>query len=397
MMVLYAVVLPVIILFCGLTLDVGMIQLKKIQLQSAADSAAIEAEMEAERGTGYWVNYATLDSGVNGFTNGSSNVSVSVSQFPATGPYTGRYDALQATVSQNVHTIFMGALNGGSTTVTAQGVALMVPCVFLLGTGTLQYYMLDLYSGDLDGNSCPDNVNLRMRIQPYANAANNAYNVSGAASDSVLAGAIFPYPNFNAPAMTDPLASVTSPSFNGICNHLLYSVTGVTATLNPGNYCGGITLTNSTITLNPGLYVITGGSLWTNSTVTGNGVTLFFTLGGGYGMGKFITSYGTTTLNAPTDSSNGGIPGISVFADRNWIPLSPQDFAFLGGTFNGDGILYTKGAGVFYFNCGLVTAPNYFGIVADNIYAIGTDIEPRNNYGPVSGGNPMRHYTALVQ
>ena len=50
MSLFFAIALPVLILFCGLTLDVGRAELLKIQMQSASDAAAIGAELESERG-----------------------------------------------------------------------------------------------------------------------------------------------------------------------------------------------------------------------------------------------------------------------------------------------------------------------------------------------------------
>jgi Flp pilus assembly protein TadG len=73
MLVLFACVLPVLILFCGLALDVGMLQLKQLQMQSAADAAALGAELQWERTTNYttagYTAQAQADAAVNGFTN----------------------------------------------------------------------------------------------------------------------------------------------------------------------------------------------------------------------------------------------------------------------------------------------------------------------------------------
>jgi hypothetical protein len=169
MITMFAAVLPIIVLFCGLVLDLGVIELRSLQLQSAADAAAIAAELEAERGTGNWVNSATLDAGINGFTDGSNNVTVTVVQSATSGAYAGRYDTLQATISEQVQTLFMGTLHGGKVTVSATGVALMTPCVYLTGSGQIQPWTLELKSGDLDGNACPIYVNSKFYVDSSAN------------------------------------------------------------------------------------------------------------------------------------------------------------------------------------------------------------------------------------
>jgi hypothetical protein len=397
MLPFFCVTLPVIILFCGLSIDLGMFELQLQRMQTAADAAAISAELEAERGTENWVNLGKQDASQNGFTDGQNGTKVSVVEGANYGAYSGRYDALQVTISQPVKTLFMGALNGGYITATARSVAQITPCVYLLGT-TLQSYTLNGYSGDFKGDSCPFNINNNITTTALS-LVPEALNVSGPASSSSISGYEFPSPNYNAPTVTDPLSYVTSPTFSGTCNHTsfsLYNATG-TNTLNPGTYCKGMNITNSNATLNPGLYVITGGGTWYNSTVTGSGVTLYFTSGGGGTDSKFILSQSTVTLSAPNTSSNGSIAAILVFADRNWTHTNPQDFDIINSTFTGDGIWYLPAAGLYISNSGVVTGTNYFGIVADNMTLTGTSVRPINNYSYVTTGNPFRTQSPLVQ
>jgi hypothetical protein len=198
--------------------------------------------------------------------------------------------------------------------------------------------------------------------------------------------------------LADPLAALTSPSYSGTCDHLLYTALLGVVTLNPGTYCGGITLTNSAATLNPGLYIITGGATWTASTVTGSGVTLFFTKGGIFGYGQFkIQSFSTVTLSAPTISTNNSIPAVLVFADRNWVNTATQDFILSQSSIQGDGIWYLKKAGFYLYSCGTFQGTNYLGVVADNGYFAGTTFYPSNNYSYVTTGNPFLTQSLLVQ
>jgi hypothetical protein len=396
MLSFYAVLIPILVLFCGLSVDVGMLELKQMQLQSAADSAAISAELEAERNTGNWVSVAQQEAAAHGFTNGSNNVTVSVGQQPSSGAYAGRYDALYATVQQKVKTYFMGTFNGGYVTLSAQGVALITPCVFLTGTGTLQQYTLDGVTGDFKGATCPFNINTNMETS-NDNVVPEALNIAGPAANSSIAGYEYPPPNYNAPAVTDPLSYLTEPTFSGTCDHTSYSLYNVSSntTLNPGNYCKGMNITNSTATLNPGLYIITGGGTWYNSTVTGSGVTLFFTSGGGSsGDGKFILSQSTVTLSAPT---TGSLAGILVFTDRTWTHTNPQDVDVTQTTFTGDGIWYLPSTGIWIYNSSTMKGTNYFGLVADNMTAAGTSVQMSNNYSFLAGGNPLRRQAPLVQ
>ncbi|WP_263376307.1 pilus assembly protein TadG-related protein [Granulicella aggregans] len=401
MIPLYAVVLPVLVLFCGLSIDIGMLELKKLQMQSATDAAALGAELEAERGTNNWVNIGIAEAGVNGFTNGSNNTTVSIVEQATSGAYNGRYDAIQATITQSVNTIFMGAFNGGKFTLTTQSSALMTPCVYTLGNGTLQNQSLEVYTGSLLGDSCPIYATT-LDDESSGNIAVESVDISGSSSTSMVGGFVYPSPVYNVPTLTDPLASTASPTaFNGTCNHTSYSITSGSATLNPGNYCKGLNISNATVTLNPGLYTITGGASWSGATVSGTGVTLFFTTGGGGGYGQLLVLSGSTvTLSAANDSSTGTIPAtpaILVFADRNWTTTAAQDFQVRNSSFTGDGIWYIPKAGLNVWSDTAFTGTNYLGIVADNLFTGGTQIKLLNNYSYITTGNPFRKLGTLVQ
>jgi len=353
--------------------------------------------LEAERGTNNWVAQGKADAGVNGFTDGVGNATVTIAQQPSSGPYAGDYDAIQATVTTTVSTIFMGALNGGKVTLSAQAVSLQTPCVYLTGTGALQSYSLEAQNGSMLADSCPIYVNTNMYVASDGNMAVDAINVSGPASSSSIAGFAYPSPHFNSPPLADPLAAIASPSFSG-CDQTSYSNPNASFSLSPGTYCKGLNFSHKSVTLNPGLYIITGGADWSNSTVTGNGVTLFFTKGGGGGYGQFLIGpYSTVNLTAPTTTSNGAIATILVFADRSWTATGAQDFELLSSTIQGDGIWYLTGAGLLVYSCGTFAGTDYLGVVADNTQFAGTYFEPGNNYSNIPTGNPFRPLGGLVQ
>jgi Flp pilus assembly protein TadG len=398
MQVLYAVLLPVILVLCGLVVDVGMLELTRVRMQSAADAAALSAEIEAESGTGNWVSRGQADAALNGFVNGSNNTTVNVSQIPNIGAYAGRYDALQVVITQKVSTIFMGTFSGGKVNVSTTAVSLLTPCLYVLGA-TLPNEAINqnviVYTGALKGSSCPMNVNGSINVS--GSYVPEASNVSGPSGSSIITGYVYPPTNFNAPTVTDPLYDETAPSFSGTCSHTSYSITSGSTTLTPGNYCKGLTISNANVTFSPGLYIITGGATWTNATVTGTGVTIYFTTGGGASYGQFKVSNSTVTLSAPTASSNGALAAILFFADRNWSATASQDFQCLTSTFQGDGIWYLKSAGLEVYNCSTFTGNNYLGIVANNVFTAGSNMILLNNYTYLLAGNPFRNYSPLVQ
>lgn len=114
------------------------------------------------------------------------------------------------------------------------------------------------------------------------------------------------------PGFNDPLATRSAPPV-GPCVHNQKKISGMSITLQPGVYCGGLTIANkSDVTLAPGMYVIKDGpfEVGTGSRLIGNGVGLYFT--GTNSMIRFKND-SEIVLRAPVD---GPLAGLLVFSDR---------------------------------------------------------------------------------
>jgi Putative Flp pilus-assembly TadE/G-like len=419
---LFVVGLMVCVLFCGLTTDIGRMELLKIQMQNASDAAAIGAELESERASpccysGFdWASQGMQDAALNGFNDGVNGATVTLVQAPSTGLYAGRYDAIEATITQTFSTIFMGALNGGSYTLTTKSVALVPPCNYFLGAYNASYSSSFANASAVLNATCPVYANYNFVVDGFSRAFGFGVDVSGTANNSGGGGWISQQseyvgsppqttPTFNLPVLTDPLATtVTQPTFSS-CNFTSKSITSGTVTLSPGTYCGtastvGLTVQNANVTLNPGLYIITGGAACNGSTITGTGVTLFFTRGNGAGYGQFRTgdsSPCSLSLSAPVNTANGGITAILFFADRNWVATSGADFSLnTNGSFSGDGIWYLPYAGMFIWQNSW-NVPNYGSFITRDIYFYNTGINLNGNYSWLTGGSPFRKTGVLVQ
>jgi hypothetical protein len=395
MSVFFASILPVMLLAIGLAIDVGALQLNKIRMQTAADAAVIGAELVYETGASNWLAQGIADASVNGYTNGVNNVSVTVTQKATSGQYNGYYNAIQLTISQPVKLTFLHALNGGSVTISATAVALVPTCAFYMNK-SLGLVAYDIEDSQITTN-CPVYINQGMHVLSDATANATAFLVAGSAAQSSNSGVVTPAPMYNSTTATDPLASITQPSFSGCTYTNKTWPSG--STLSPGTYCNSFNFQQAQITLNPGLYIITGGATWNQVTVNGTGVTLFFTSGGGFGYGQFYTSQAAMNLSAPSSNSGGALAGILIFGDRHWTltnVLSGYDFLCTGGTFTGDGIWYTTTTGL-YFNSCPISAPNYANMVTDHLYLYGVTETLGGNFSNVSGGNPFRTQLVLVQ
>ena len=121
-----------------------------------------------------------------------------------------------------------------------------------------------------------------------------------------------PDPQLDCPALPDPLAARPQPQASG-CIQTDLVLAGVTATLMPGTYCGGITIDKGAkVTFSPGVYVIKDGPLVVTGqgALTGANVGLFLS-----GKGAQIRFDGPSSVSL-TAPKSGDMAGILMFEDR---------------------------------------------------------------------------------
>lgn len=428
MSVLLTIGLIICLMFCGLSLDIGMMELEKTQMQTAADAAAIAGDMYFERALDGAIGAETAAAAAQyGYVNGSNQTTVtavaSLSQAAVGGDYAGHYDTIQVTITRQLKTLFMGLLNRGTVTVSAVGTASPPPCQYYLGTKGMVPYTVNLQNTASIAQwytKCSAYVAGGMFNPPGAWWQAWQTYFTGTSAASVLLGRTKQGTTFNSVAVSDPLAGLAQPSPGG-CSSNNFSrgnlVTTTTVTLNPGTYCGsvnagivtpGMTLVNATVTFNPGLYVITGGMNWQKLNATGNGVTFFFTNvsgTGSYGLVSLSGGYSTLNLSASsgtafgTTDAHGAKAGVLFFGDRNWVNTTPQDFFMnpVNGTINFNGVWYLPSTGLSMQN-GNAYCYTYCAMIADNLYVgnfnnqmTGTD------YTRYPGDNALRRTSVLVQ
>jgi hypothetical protein len=115
-------------------------------------------------------------------------------------------------------------------------------------------------------------------------------------------------------SVTNPYASLASPSFSTICDYTNYKLNGGAATLNPGTYCGGIATSNGAITMNPGTYILYGGGLASSGSgsFTGSGVFIYATCkpspcSGSQSGDMNLSGSSASTLSAATSGTYAGV------------------------------------------------------------------------------------------
>src|SRR6266542_169668 len=138
-------------------------------------------------------------------------------------------------------------------------------------------------------------------------------------------GCVNPSPQFGQPAVVDPLLYLQPPTV-GACPPAIPINNGTV--LDPGVYCGGITINSKTgVKFNPGTYILNGGGLTIHggSTVSGAGVTFYNTgTPGTWAYKPIDISSSGGTLTAPT---TGPLAGILFFQD----PANTQKAVISGG------------------------------------------------------------------
>jgi hypothetical protein len=394
----FALVLTILMLCAGLAIDGGVAQWQKRAAQTAADAAAVGALIEQQRGGTDWVSAGQADAALNGFTSGQQGVTVTFESPPTSGSYSGQSGAIQATVSKAQPTIFMRIFQVPIASIVAKAVAKTgspSSCLYALDQ-TASPSISNVGSGAITAG-CGTYIN---------SSASNALSLVGSGSltatsvsivggySLVGSGTISPTPVTGSKTVTDPLASLIQPTFTA-CTYTNFSIVGSSPqTLSPGTYCGGISITgSSSITLQPGLYIITGGVSWVGSpAITGTGVTLFFTKGGGSGYGT-VSIVGTVnlSLSAPTVSSNGAIAGVLMFGDRSWNNTSSNVSVDGSASTKLEGLLYFPTTGISFV--GSTTCHGkYLGVVADTMTMVGSATlnVPTPDYSSLSGGSPFQ-------
>ena len=392
-LILFAVLLPILLGFAALAMDVAFVVMTKARMQNAADAAALAGASGLLAGDNLAnarltaLNLANL----NGYTADASTV-VTISNPPGANPngttptFAADTTYVRATIVQTVDTYFAKILGFSTIALTATAVAapgnLALPCMMSMASN-LSGALTITGNGTIVANNCNIVVNstspTAMRITGNVSVTASAINVVGGYTKT--GNGTISTVTTNAPVLADPFASIPKPSFTS-CTYTSFFRTGNGAiTLNPGTYCDGITITgNHSVAFNPGLYLVYGGGILLTgniSPISGTGVTIYNSGNGtSYPYGD-ITITGNTTVNlaAPT---TGIYSGMLMMQD----PANTRDATFTGNsgsTYLGN--LYFPRAGLTLTGNVSTTIP-MGAVVAEDIFITGnTSFSLTNTYG----------------
>jgi Flp pilus assembly protein TadG len=324
--VLVALLLPVVVGTMALALDAGVLYLQRRQAQSTADAAALAGAYTMYNTSNFTQSQsAALAIGTqNGFTISTSNVTQPGSTQLAvkvTSSSPRFFSALWGTSSLSITASATAQTNSGSSGTTPYSTS----AVILLDSSASG--SLSLAGSAMITASAGIQVNSNSKTAVNANNAGTTaapLNVVGGyttSSGGTLTGTI----KTGVTSVGDPLSTLAAPSVPSATTTPLSKYQGWGSyTMQPGLYTGNVSLGNGgTFTMQPGLYYFQAGSFTVanGATLTGSGVTIYIdntNVSGTSNPGSISFQGGTTTtLSAPSSSSNGAIQGVVYYQNRS--------------------------------------------------------------------------------
>lgn len=337
-----AMMLPLLIGFSGLALDVGVWQVNKRDLQGAVDQAAFSAAIAAARGatTTQATTQAKAVMAGQGYAEGESGLTINVSNPATSGNYTSNNRAWEVTASLNQTLFFSGMFLNSAPQIAVRAVALQGVTTTSLETSTTNpgkgcILTLDTsaqYATEITNNGQSSNTNCEIYTNSNHPSALGCYNNCTIKGDTFTVGGYYKSGTMSGTnktgqaAVANPYASLTAPTTSSLSamacansNALVRSGSGATTTISPGRYCKGINFTGAgkTLVMQAGTYYVeTIFNVGTGATLNATaGVTII--LVGNYCQGdtnntcqhpdEGIGNTANINITAPTTGTYAGI------------------------------------------------------------------------------------------
>ena len=352
-LVVAGILLPAVIGFAGLGVDLTHWYAERRAMQNMADGAAIAATHAVMSGANQTSIRAAAEEGAtrNGW-NTAEGYQLQVFTPPEGGLYPGLTRAAEVRVGRPVPLYFFGALGMEPVEVTARATGAGVnngpQCVIALDhtanravnfTGTSS---VTLGCGVASNSSSNESIYIGGNATLVANPAQAFGDIFvGNNATLVTQSPVQPYSQ----RVDDPYADVIMPVSPAACTYTNVWVqanqTQVSPPLQPGRYCGGLRI-SGTADFAPGVYIIADGDfeIGSQAVITGDEVTFVLT-------GATPASVGNVTINGGaeitlTPTTTGDMAGILFYQDPN---ADPGGLNSLGESkFNGNAKVNLTGA-----------------------------------------------------
>ena len=342
--VLLLTALTMAFLFCGvaaMATDVGWVYHEKRIVQTAADDAALAAATAESTSGASTTTAASNAATANGLTvvtttPTAGQATVSVSDDIAGSSSTQKF--VKVTVTNVVSTFFMRGFRSTYATIPVTATAEASYTVTTSGGNgpCMNTNTLTINSGaNITGTGCTINDNASSGLSTNSGVTIDvkAFNYHGTSyNDNCGSCSTYsPMPTTGTTTVADPFSSLTAPSQPANSSTNVSTISGNT-TLQPGAYTNTINFNSGTytVTLEPGLYYFTGGfNIDSDVTITGSGVTLFFTSGSNVN----INSAATWNLTAPSGALTGcaSCSGMLIWDMGSTLDLDAESSSSFGG------------------------------------------------------------------
>lgn len=319
--VLTALLLPMLLGFMALALDVGYVLLNRNRMQVAADAAALVAAGARQHGQDINTAQALAlhAAQANGFTQGLDQTVVTVAIPPGgTAAFAADTQYVRVTVSQPVNA-FLAWVFGITRTATAASAVggpagSSQPCLLSLASaasGALVVQGNSVVTANNCGIFVNSSSNTAMQVSGNVTVTANPIQVVG--NYTAIGNVTISPVATGAAASANPFTSLAVPPFAG-CTFTNYTRTGNgSLVLTPGTYCGGISITgNHAVQFSAGTYVLYGGGMQFSGNIApivGSGVTFFNSGNGSTYPYRALNLAGNVSLNlsAPTSGLYSGL------------------------------------------------------------------------------------------
>ncbi len=322
--IIFAIVLPVLILMAGGAIDFGNLYSHQRRLQTLADAASLAGAKELSLADANRQNItAVVESVVTASLGGNASKKPQQAVSSTTKIVDSSGQPLQVQVlltqpTKSYFNLFDFPLNANSVAVVIgkPNVCLLALDPSAIGTIYLQK------NAKIIGQNCGVYSNSKHSngIKAFDSSMLTANVICSAGGKAGGQGNFTPDVLIDCPQFEDPLAGRPEPIPSG-CAATNLVITSKTVSLTPGTYCGGIKIGGTAaVTFQPGIFIMKDGPLYVDqaATVSGGGVGFFFT----GASARFYFNTGTTVSFAAP--KNGSMAGMLFFGSRSQIGVAHE-------------------------------------------------------------------------
>ena len=398
--VMFAFALPVLVLGSALAIDSVSMTNQKSRMQGVADSTALAVAKEL---------HLLADEG-DAVAAGKNRANALLAEAGLTAPpdaVTIEVDKVAKSVGVEIalesSSLLPPSATGGVQTIAVTSQAQSYGQVRLCVLGMNKASSDTLIAQNAAVLTAPDCALQSNSSDPNGLVAKNLSSLvsaftctSGGYSGSLIA--FLPPPQTDCPPLPNPLADRVAPPVP-VCDYKNTKVAAGKRTLDPGVYCGGITIMNKAeVTLNPGDYIIKEGKLEVGGTAVFKGDYVSFYFADDEATFLFKDD-SVIELGA---SKDGAMAGLLFFENPKATPgrafeiSSTNARKLLGTIYLPKGVFKTNGSGT------IAAASAYTVIVADRVDITSSTLVINADYGstdvPVpSGLGPTSGQVRLIQ